>query len=181
MPRAVVLGPQPARVAFAEVLREVALPAGPVASITVGWRETEPVRREVDREIGRAGREAAPLQIGERVGRIFAEDPELATAHRLFQNEIRAEERLYRARLREAARAVRAEARLSAPKRWRDGYLEATWREVREVDRFHIDNHRCIAREFKDRMRLHERPAVRREVAEPVSYTHLTLPTIYSV
>ena len=66
-PRAVVLGPQPGDIRLGVALRALIPAPGPVAAITVGWRETEPVRKEVGRELERCGYQPVLLQLGERV------------------------------------------------------------------------------------------------------------------
>ena len=162
-PRAVVIGPQPGRIHLGAALEALDPPPGPVAAITVGWRETEPVEREVDRELERSGREPAPLLIGERVGRIFERDPELAEAHRALQEGLLAEEKLYSARLGQALEASRAVARLAVRERYRAPYAEEAWKAVLAADRFHLDNHTRMWGEFRRRLRLAERPVLRAE------------------
>lgn len=162
-PRAVVLGPQPGEIELGPALQSLDLPPGPVAAITVGWRETEPVRREVETELERCGFEPAPLHLGERVGRAFGRDPELADEHRVFQEELRAEENLYTVRLREAFDAARAAARLTSGGRYRAPYLAEAWNQILAADRFHLDNQAARWRRFFDSVRPGERPALREE------------------
>ncbi len=164
--RVVVLGPQMGDVSLQEGLRALDPPAGPVADITVGWRETEPVRREVDREIEGFGRDPAPLLIGERVGRVFDADPELKRAHRELQDGLLAEERLYRVRLGQAVEAAHQVDRLSVDERYRDPYARAAWESILAVDRMHLDYHESLWREFQDAFRPDERPALRKEKQE---------------
>lgn len=162
-PRAVVLGPQPGDLEFGPALRALDLPPGPVAAITVGWRETEPVRREVECELERCGVEPAPLHLGERVGRAFGRDPELAEEHRVFQEELRAEEKLYTARLGEAIDAARAVSRLASEGRYRAAYLDEAEKQILAADRFHLENQARRWREFLAAVRPGERPALREE------------------
>ena len=132
----------------------------------MGWRESEPVLREVDRELEGLGRKAAPLLIGERVGRIFERDPALAEAHRALQEGLLAEERLYGARLRRALETAREVTRLTVAERYRAPYDEAAWREILAADRFHGERHAGLWQEFREAVGLDERPAVREEKAE---------------
>ncbi len=162
-PNAVVLGPQPGRISLGPGLEALDPPPGPVAAITVGWRETEPVLREVEHELGNLGRTAAPLHIGERVGRIFEKDPSLAESHRALQEGLLAEERLYGARLRRALETAHEVAQLSVSERYRAPYADAAWREILAADRFHVEHHAALWQEFRDAVNLGERPVVREE------------------
>ena len=165
-PRAVVLGPQPGRISLGPGLEALDLPPGPVAAITVGWRETEPVLREVERELERLGRKAAPLHIGERVGRAFASDAELAKAHRVLQDGLLAEERLYGVHLRRAVETAHEVAQLTFGEKYRVPYAEEAWRAILAADRFHVECHAVLWQEFREAVRLHERPALRKEKEE---------------
>ena len=164
--RAVVLGPQPGRISLGPGLEALDLPSGPVAAITVGWRESEPVLKEVERELGQCGREAVPLHIGERVGRVFERDAPLAEAHRALQEGLLAEERLYGARLRRAVETAREVVRLSVAERYRAPYAEQAWEAILAADRFHVERHAQLWQEFREAVGLHERPAVREEKEE---------------
>ena len=166
VPRAVVLGPQPGRISLGAGLEALELPPGPVAAITVGWRETEPVLKEVEQELGQCGREAAPLHIGERVGRVFERDAPLAEAHRALQEGLLAEERLYGARLRRAVETAHEVVRLSVAERYRDPYAEQAWQAILDADRFHVDRHAELWRDFREAVGLGERPAIRAEREE---------------
>jgi hypothetical protein len=166
VPRAVVLGPQPGRVSLGPGLKALDLPAGPVAAITVGWRETEPVLKEVERELEACGREAIPLHIGERVGKVFESDAPLAEAHRALQEGLLAEERLYGARLRRAVETAHEVVRLSVAERYRDPYAEQAWQDILAADRFHVERHAELWQEFREAVDLHERPAIREETEE---------------
>ena len=166
VPRAVVLGPQPGRISLGPGLEALDLPSGPVAAITVGWRESEPVLKEVERELGQCGREAVPLHIGERVGQVFERDAPLGEAHRALQEGLLAEERLYGARLRRAVETAREVVRLSVAERYRAPYAEQAWEAILAADRFHVERHAQLWQEFREAVGLHERPAVREEKEE---------------
>lgn len=166
VPRAIVLGPQPGRILLGPGLEALDLPPGPVAAITVGWRETEPVLKEVERELEDCGREAVPLHIGERVGKVFERDAPLAEAHRALQEGLLAEERLYGARLRRAVETAREVVRLSVAERYRDPYAEQAWQAILAADRFHVQRHAALWQEFREAVDLHERPAIREETEE---------------
>lgn len=164
--RSVVLGPQVGQIALGEGLEALDPPAGPIADITVGWRETEPVRREVDREIAGFGRTPAPLLIGERVGRAFAADPELRAAHRELQDGMLADERLYRVRLRQAVDAAHQIQGLPVEERYRRPYAEAAWEAILAADRMHLERHAALWGAFHEVFRPEARPALRREKEE---------------
>ncbi len=164
--RAVVLGPQVGAISLTDGIAALDPPPGKIAHITVGWRETEPVRREVDREIESCGREPAPLLIGERVGRAFGADPELRGAHRALQEGLLAEERLYRARLSLAVEAARQISLLEVESRHRAPYATAAWDAILEADRMHLERHAAMWEEFREAMRPADRPGLRREKEE---------------
>ncbi len=166
VPRAVVLGPQPGRISLGPGLEALDLPPGPVAAVTVGWRETEPVLKEVEQELRACGREAAPLHIGERVGRVFERDAPLAEAHRALQEGLLAEERLYGARLRRAVETAHEVVRLSVAERYRDPYAEQAWHAILAADRFHVERHAELWQEFREAVGLGERPAIREQREE---------------
>lgn len=158
-----LLGPQPGQIRLGPGLEALAPPPGPVAAITVGWRESEPVLKEVERELDLCGRVAAPLHIGERVGRVFANDAPLAEAHRALQEGLLAEERLYGARLRRAVETAHEVARLSVAERYRAPYAEQAWSAILAADRFHVERHAGLWQEFREAVGLAERPAIREE------------------
>ncbi len=164
--RAVVLGPQVGAISLTGGIAALDPPPGKIADITVGWRETEPVRREVDREIEKCGREPAPLLIGERVGRAFGADPELSQAHRALQEGLLAEERLYRARLSLAVEAARQISLLEVEDHHRAPYAAAARDAIREADRMHLDRHAAMWEEFRTELRPADRPGLRREKEE---------------
>ncbi len=166
VPRAVVLGPQPGRISLGSGLEALDVPPGPVAAITVGWRETEPVLKEVEQELRQCGRDAAPLHIGERVGRVFERDAPLAEAHRALQEGLLAEEQLYGARLRRAVETAREVVRLTVAERYRDPYAAQAWQAILAADRFHVERHAELWQEFREAVGLADRPAIREEREE---------------
>lgn len=150
--RAVVLGPPGETLTLAPALETLDLPPGPLAAITVGWREEEAATAGIDREAARLDREVTPLLLGERVRRAFARDPELGDAHRALQDGLRVEEQLYQTRLKQAVEARHALGRMSVAERHRARYLEAAWQDILAVDRFHLETQTSLWEEFRGAM-----------------------------
>ena len=162
MPTVVLLGPQRRRRTLGAVLGELGL-AGPVATVTAGWQEREAEVGELAEHLGAAGCEAVNLRLHERAERVFAEDPELAAAHRARQDHLRALQRAYRLHLRHALAAARELLAAAGA----DGVLEPQRRlaveEVRRIDDHHLERVRRVHREFADEVRPGERPGLVRE------------------
>lgn len=163
-----VLGPPAESLSLAPALESLDLPPGPVAAITVGWREEESSTAAIDREAAFAGRRVTPLLLGERVRRAFDRDPELATAHRALQDDLRVEEQLYQTRLKQAVEARHALGRMSVAGGPRARYLEAAWRDILAVDRFHLETQAGFWEEFRRAIGPAERPSLRGDAEEVV-------------
>lgn len=164
--RAVVLGPPGEAVSLAPVLESLDLPPGPLAAVTVGWREEESATAPLEREAKRLGRELTPLGLGERARRVFDRDPELSAAHRKLQDGLRAEESLYRERMKQEIAMTHALARIPVAEEHRRPYLEAAWRGILEADRFHLAGQAAQRAEFRAAVSPSERPSVRAETEE---------------
>lgn len=163
-----VLGPPAESLSLAPALESLDLPPGPVAAITVGWREDESATAEIDREAALAGRRVTPLLLGERVRRAFDRDPELAAAHRALQDDLRVEEQLYQTRLKQAVEARHALGRMSVAEGPRARYLDAAWQDILAVDRFHLETQAGFRDEFRQAIRPGERPSLRADAEELV-------------
>ena len=164
--RAVVLGPPGETVSLAPALESLDLPPGPLAAVTVGWREEESATAPLEREAERLGRELTPLDLGERARRVFDRDPELSAAHRKLQDGLRAEESLYRERMKQEIAMTHALARIPVAEEHRRPYLEAAWRGILEADRFHLAGQAAQRAEFRAAFSPEERPSVRAETEE---------------
>lgn len=164
--RAAVLGPPGETVPLGPVLEGLDLPPGPLAAVTVGWREEESATAPLEREAERLGRELTPLGLGERARRVFDRDPELAEAHRKLQDGLRAEESLYRERMKQEIAMTHALARIAVPEERRRPYLEAAWQGILEADRFHLAGQAAQRAEFRAALSPEERPSVRAETGE---------------
>lgn len=163
-----VLGPPGERLSLAPAFESLDLPPGPVAAITVGWREEESSTAEIDREAALVGRRVTPLLLGERVRRVFGRDPELAAAHRALQDDLRVEEQLYQTRLKQAVEARHALGRMSVAEGPRARYLEAAWQDILAVDRFHLETQAGFWDEFRRAIRPWERPSLSADAEEVV-------------
>lgn len=164
--RAAVLGPPGETVPLAAALEPFDLPPGPLAAVTVGWREEEGATAPLQREAERLGRSLAPLDLGARARRVFDRDPELSAAHRKLQNGLRAEESLYRERMKQEIAMTHALARIPVDEEHRRPYMEAAWRGILEADRFHLAGQAALRAEFRAALSPGERPAVRAETGE---------------
>lgn len=170
MPTIVLLGPQRRRRTLGAVLRELGL-SGPVATVTAGWQQREAEVDELAEHLDAAGCEAVNLRLHERAERVFAEDPELAAAHRARQDRLRALQRAYRRHLRHSLAAARELLAAQGDERALEPQRRLALEDVRRLDDHHLEQVRRIHREFVEDLRLGERPALVREresIAEQV-------------
>ncbi len=155
-----MLGPGPGPEVLGPVLASLEPGPGPVAMLSVGWRESD-LEASGLREL--PGWELEPLSLGERVRRAFEADPELAEAHAELQRAVRAEEALYGLRLRQAVEASHAVGRAPAPDRYRVPYEREAWAALLQTDDFHLKSQRSFWDEFRRRVRPRRRPALETE------------------
>jgi hypothetical protein len=159
-PRALAfLGPQRFRPTLKEAVASLGI-TGDLATVTAGWQERETEVEELHEHLG--GR-AVNLELHARADRVFAADPELATAHHARQALFREMQAVYSLRLDKAIEALVAlETREGHPRllaEERASALEA----VRTLDRAHAARVGEIHAEFAARWRPAERTAVAEE------------------
>ena len=131
--RAVLLGPQRGHPGLGGLISELA-GGGSVALITAGWQEWE----EDDAELRSAlGAEAVNLRLYHRAEEVWAEDRELAEAHKKLQHDVRLLRGAYNVRLARAmeawieVQAMPGDAAVLDPER------EGALASVRELDAQH--------------------------------------------
>ena len=157
--RTILLGPQ-RRPTLEGVARSLGL-AGPVATITAGWREREPDDAELT-ALSRAGARSTWrlyrrwLDVQDRDPEYFAGERELAAVLAELQE-------LYLLRLDFALRAVYAVQRRPCPARAALGEAVAA---VRELDAAHLRRVNGARGEFFQRLSPHDRPVIAGHRAE---------------
>ncbi|MBK8977062.1 MAG: hypothetical protein IPM29_14195 [Planctomycetes bacterium] len=153
----VLLGPQGTVPRVRDALRDLGV-REPVAIVTAGWEERErellPFMKHVELPVRN-------LDVFRRAEVVYGRDPDLHAAMRKRHDRVRAQQRLYRARLAHALDAARESlARSDAP----PGLLAADRRDaidaIRRLDAFHLARVDEIELEFELGVRPAERPAV---------------------
>lgn len=152
----ILLGPQRLKPTLIEAVRSLGISGG-IATVTAGWQEREDDDQELrDHLEGRA----LNLRLYHRTEEIFAEDPDLAHAHRERQDRLRQLQELYILRLgfaREAAyELLRHPAGGDIVEEQREAALEA----VRQLDARHLERVRGVHLEFEARWKPWDRLAM---------------------
>lgn len=157
-----ILGPQRLKPTLIEAVRALKA-TGRIATVTAGWQEREPDDAELHEYLGG---NSYNLRLYQRAEQLYGADRELSNALHRRQDTLRQMQDLYRVRLTHTMAAARAltgrseeTALLSAE---RDAALEA----LRELDRQHLARTAAVHREFAERWRPLERPALRRHREE---------------
>ncbi|HVH45465.1 MAG TPA: hypothetical protein VM925_24095, partial [Labilithrix sp.] len=158
----VLLGAQRFDPTLGEAVAELGV-EGRIAAITAGWQEREEEDDDLKEHLG--GR-TINLRLHARAEEIFRSDPEFHAAHREKQAILRHRQDFYRIRLEHALDAQHVIENRAAPKDILEDEARASIQEIRDIDRMHLE--RCMRdhREFDERYRPHERPAVAEQVAE---------------
>ncbi len=165
----VLLGPQRLAPTLDREIENLAI-EGSIAAITAGWQERE---AEDDELRDLLGGDVVNLDLHRRADAVFAEDSELAAAHRDRQDELKALQSFYRFRLDPALAPARALLeRRRGPTRWLAAERRAAVSAVRALDRQHLLRVAGIHRRFEALWHPWERPAVKRhrnEIGEILS------------
>lgn len=146
---------------------------GPVALVTAGWQEYESNDEEMP---GQLGRPIVNLKLYERAEAVFAEDKELAEAHRSMQELMRMGQDYYRIRVARMVDAALDIARRAAGSKLEDDEAELSMEYLRQIDRDHLERTQVIREEFEDRFAPVKRPSVakhREELKRLLSDTKL--------
>lgn len=168
----VLLGPQRLAPTLGAEIEKLGI-KGPIAAITAGWQEREAEDEEL-REL--LGGDAVNLALHRRADAVFAEDRELAAAHRDRQDELKALQSFYRFRLDPALAPARALLeRRRGPARWLAAERRAAVSAVRALDRQHLLRVAGVHRRFEALWHPWERPALsrhRQEIGEILAGTN---------
>lgn len=159
----IVLGPQRLLPTLGRELDALDI-TGELACITAGWQERESEDEELRKACG--GLAVRNLRLYERWELIQKEDPELATAHRARQDDLRRLRDLYRLRL-DGYKKVLEQVTMTAGPAWLiEPEREAAIDAVRRADAHHLARIRRIRAEFETQWMPTERPAVARHREE---------------
>ncbi len=162
MPITVLLGPQRLGPTLAPVTQQLGL-EGPVGLVTAGWQELESADSELREHLAT---DVVNLDLYRRAEEVFAEDPELAEAHRRRQDRLRALQSLHRVRLRHTLEAARQLMGRQGESDDLDAEREASLRQLADLDTEHAERLKAVHAAWDDEVRLAERPSVSRHRAQ---------------
>ncbi len=162
VPITVLLGPQRLGPTLAPVVERLGL-TGPVALVTAGWQELESADSELREHLGTS---VVNLALYRRAEEVFADDPELAEAHRERQDRLRALQSLHRVRLRHTLEAARQLMGRTGTGDDLEVEREAALRQLSELDTEHAERVKAVHQAWNDEMRLAARPSIARHRAE---------------
>jgi hypothetical protein len=157
----VLCGAQHAEPSVTRVLRELGV-KGPVARIAAGWQE----REGEPGVVADPGMPVVELGLHARGERVFAEDGELAEAHKARQGKLKLMQEAYRVRLEYAAQAARAVGVRSADPALAGEEQAASLELFRHIDRDHLARCRTVHAAFEARVRPRERAVLVRHIEE---------------
>lgn len=157
-PAVVLLGSQRFSPMVGETVKARQL-EGRIALITAGWQEREGEDEELRNHLEGT---TVNLELHRRTEQVFAEDPELADAHRLRQQTLRHKQDFYRIRLQHEVDANHVIRQRKAPPEVLEEEKAASLSSIRALDEWHVKQCARIHQEFTDRMQTHQRDAVRR-------------------
>lgn len=154
-----LLGPQRFEPTLGRVMDSLGM-SGRIAAITAGWQEREREDQELHDHLDER---TVNLELYMRAERVAAGDPELASAHRERQRQLKRLQSLYRMRLEHGMAACAALAREPADDADARGELGEAIELVRELDAAHLKRIGDIHAAFDARWKSNDRDAVRRE------------------
>jgi hypothetical protein len=158
--RVFLLGPQYQTPILKDVFPSFGIPPGPIAAVTAGWQEREGEDVELNKHL--EGR-AFDLELYRRADRVFANDPELARAHREMQRKLRELTRIYDRRLGFMRDGVLWLLEEPGDRELLDPEREHAFAQVRDLDAWSLKRIVAIRGEFEERLRPRERESVARE------------------
>lgn len=152
----VLLGAQRYEATLGAVAKELEV-EGPIALITAGWQD-----READDAALKAhlGCETMNLRLYQRAEEVFAQDPELAQAHRAAQVKLRHKQDFYRIRLEHELDANHVIRQRKAPSDVLEEEEGASLAAIRSLDAYHLAQCARVHAAFDDEVKLEERPSV---------------------
>ena len=162
VPITVLLGPQRLAPTIATVADRLGL-TGRVALVTAGWQELESADAELREHLGTG---VVNLGLYRRAEEVFADDPELAEAHRKRQDRLRALQSLHRVRLRHTLDAARQLMGRQGEGEDLEAEREAALRQLADLDTTHAERLETVHRAWDDQVRLAARPSIARHRAE---------------
>ena len=157
------LGPQYHAPNLGEVFPEVGFPDGPIAVVTAGWQEREGEDDELD---GYVDGRSVDLELYRRADEVFRDDPELRSAHREMQRDLREIESLYDLRLSFVVEGVRRLLDADGSDRHLVPEQDHAIQQLRELDAWHLQRIVEVRAEFEERMVPLERDTVARHREE---------------
>lgn len=158
----VLLGPQRLGPTVAPVARQLGL-SGPVGLVTAGWQELETADYELREHLAT---DVVNLELYRRAEEVFAEDQDLAEAHRRRQDRLRALQSLHRVRLRHTLDAARQLMGRHGDSDDLDVEREAALRQLTELDTEHAERLQAVHSTWDHDVRPGERPSVARHRAD---------------
>ena len=158
----VLLGPQRLGPTVAPVARQLGL-SGPVGLVTAGWQELESADYELREHLAT---DVVNLELYRRAEEVFAEDQDLAEAHRRRQDRLRALQSLHRVRLRHTLDAARQLMGRHGDSDDLDVEREAALRQLTELDTEHAERLQAVHSTWDHDVRPGERPSVARHRAD---------------
>lgn len=146
-PLRVLLGPQRPVSNLKDAFRRAALPEGPVAVISAGWQEAEGYIDDVHELIGQP---LLDLRLYGRAEKLFQAHTALRDAYRQRQDELIAQQNLYKLRLRYALRAARELLRSDADPATLAVEQRHAISQIRTLDRHHLQCVQSIQNRFEE-------------------------------
>lgn len=162
-PLRLLLGPQNPIRNVGQAMDESRVFDGSVAVISAAWQEAE---NDLDELAGLLARPLEDLQLYRRAEKVIAEDEELNRAYRERQDRLQEQQRLYRIRLRSLAVAARGVLRIEGDAALLEAERRHAIRQLRALDRHHLNRSESLQRGFEEACRPLERPALRQHRAE---------------
>ena len=158
----ILLGPQHVVPTAGRILRELRI-GERVALVTAGWQERESDDQALIAELGVP---AVNLTLHARSEDVFAGDPELATAYKDRQAQLRLLQDFYRVRLEHAEEAARVISLRQVEPEILADEQKVSLELVRRIDDEHLERCRAVHAAFDARWRPGERDAVARHRRE---------------
>lgn len=160
-----LLGPQRFKPSVDEALDRLGIPQGGpqrrLAVVTAGWQERE---SEIDELRDHVRCDTVNLELHRRGAALDRDDPELATALRDRQEELRQVQRLYRSQL---ARALDSARELFGGEGvWVEDHRRSAIRVIKQLDRHHLARVRAVHERFEQDWSPTTRPSIARHRAE---------------
>ncbi len=136
---------------------------GPVVTITAGWQEREGELGALQDHLGVHARD---LRLYERAEAVFAAAPELHSAYRARQNELRHLQDLYRLRLDHAKAAAQALMHSDDESPWARKARRSAIAALRRLDAEHLRDIRAVHARFEGQPEISRQPLLAAQQSE---------------